>query len=144
MFDEACVIRFADEASFIAYLKCTALGYRGNHRQDHYPAEHMPLHHTPGVPLSYKMINPEEAEALPKGENIGMYAFCTSPEEAERAETFCEKESGLHCFGGLVTSASAVPILIRVPTGSSYRTIPSVTIFSPKSPGFSRILVRSR
>ena len=34
MFDEACVIRFADEASFIAYLKCTALGYRGNHRQD--------------------------------------------------------------------------------------------------------------
>ena len=104
MFDEACVIRFADEASFIAYLKCTALGYRGNHRQDHYPAEHMPLHHTPGVPLSYKMINPEEAEALPKGENIGMYAFCTSPEEAERAETFCEKESGLHCFGGLVTS----------------------------------------
>ena len=28
MFDEACVIRFADEASFIAYLKCTALGYR--------------------------------------------------------------------------------------------------------------------
>ena len=104
MFDEACVIRFADEASFIAYLKCTALGYRGNHRQDHYPAEHMPLHHTPGVPLSYKMINPEEAEALPKGENIGMYAVCTSPEEAERAETFCEKESGLHCFGGLVTS----------------------------------------
>lgn len=104
MFDEACVIRFADEASFIEYLKCAALGYRGNHRKDRYPAENMPLHHTPGVPLSYKMVNPEDAEKLPAGENIGIYAFCTSPEEAERAEAFCEKKSGLHCFGGIVTS----------------------------------------
>ena len=104
MFDEACVIRFADEASFIAYLKCTALGYRETTARTVIRRNICRFTTRRGVPLSYKMINPEEAEALPKGENIGMYAFCTSPEEAERAETFCEKESGLHCFGGLVTS----------------------------------------
>ena len=104
MFDEACVIRFKDEESFIEYLKCEALGYRGNHRCDSYPSENMPLHHTPGSPISYRMAGWEERKELPPGENIGIYAFCRTPEEAEEAEAFCKAESGGHHFGGIVIS----------------------------------------
>lgn len=104
MFDEACVIRFADEESFVEYLKCEALGYRGSHRQDCYPSENMPLHHTPGVPLSYRMIDEDELESLPDGENIGIYAFCATPEEAEEMEAFGQVQSEKHHVGGLVVS----------------------------------------
>lgn len=104
MFDEACVIRFADEESFIDYLKCEALGYRGNHRSDSYPSENMPLHHTPGSPLSYRMAGWDEKDRLPAGENIGIYAFCRTPEEAEEIEAFCEAERDRHHFGGVVIS----------------------------------------
>ena len=102
MFDEACIIRLYDEASLIEYLKCSALGYRGNHTHDKYPSENMPLHHTPDVPISYRMISLSESSSLPQGENIGVYAFCTSEIEAEAVLAQCGDE--LHHFGGMVVS----------------------------------------
>lgn len=82
MFEAACVIRFTDESSFIEYLKCEALGYRGNHTQDLYASENMALHHMPDVPLSYRVVPLSEIPALPPNENLGLYAFCRSGEEA--------------------------------------------------------------
>ncbi len=105
MFDEACIVRLSDEASLIEYLKCEALGYRGNHIHNAYPSEHMPLHHTPDVPISYKMIPLSEASALPAGENIGMYAFCTSAENAQNVAAKCDTPA--HHFGGFVVSDDA-------------------------------------
>ena len=90
------------EASLIEYLKCSALGYRGNHTHDKYPSENMPLHHTPDVPISYRMISLSESSSLPQGENIGVYAFCTSEIEAEAVLAQCGDE--LHHFGGMVVS----------------------------------------
>lgn len=102
MFDEACVIRLNDEASLIEYLKCEALGYRGNHTHDAYPSEHMPLHHTPDVPISYKMVSLSEGASLPEGENIGLYAFCKDEAGAEAVAAQCDGER--HHFGGFVVS----------------------------------------